>query len=37
MADGLKAGRTVHQVVREINTVPVESGDLSTFYNGSVA
>ncbi len=32
MADGLKAGRTVHQVVREFSAVPVESGDLSTFF-----
>lgn len=32
MADGLKAGRTDHQVVREFNTVPVESGCLTTFF-----
>ena len=37
MADGLKAARTVHQVVREFNTIPVESGDLTTFFNGSGA
>ena len=36
MADGLKAARTVHQVVREFHTIPVESGDLSIFLCGVV-